>query len=88
LLKRLPSAPFGRYLEAYEKASRLGPTGTALALGVEPRRSQYFRYGTQPSVAFDVVDRALMNANRTVEVDGRSIFAIGDLYPELDELAA
>lgn len=88
LPKRLPAAPFGRWLEAYADATGLSDPETAAYLGVTPRRTQVYRLGGSGSVAFDVVDRALSNASWVVEVDGRAVFGIDDLYPELEELAA
>lgn len=86
--KRLPVEPFACWLDEYSRVSGLENGALAAHLGLVARRVQSYRYRSQAMVAFDVVDCALTNANRIVDVDGRSVFVLEDLYPELLEDAA
>jgi len=66
----------------------MGNAELAACLGLVARRIQSYRYRHQALVAFDVVDRALLNAPRTIVVDDRPVFVVDDLYPWLEDLEA
>jgi hypothetical protein len=85
--KMLDVAPFARWLDVYlgEGDHKM----VALELGLSERRARSYLNGEQRLVGFNSVDRALSRATRIVELDGRQIFWVGDLYPEIEgEVAA
>ena len=76
---RVDADPFRAWLEAYMAATGLGPQVVAEDLGLVPRRLRGVLAG-QAKVAVDVVDRALVAARFPIEVAGRLILRIDDLY--------
>jgi hypothetical protein len=78
----VPLGPFRDWLLAYQVDTGLD-SAVALAeeLGIQERRVRYVLAEEAENVSLDVVDRALIEARRTVEVGGRTIFGLEDLYP-------
>lgn len=79
---RIPADLFRRWLQAYKRLAD-HPTDAALAreLGITERRLRSVLSGEYENVSLDVVDRALLTAPLTVELDGRPIVSLECLYP-------
>lgn len=92
---RVRVEPFRAWLHAYAAKVGVEPAAQPLLseLGlhgeITGRRMQdYLRPCKQRFVMLDVVDLALLNAFVVVTVDGRDIFTLEDLYPEIGRRAA
>ena len=87
-LPTVPAVPFARWLAEYARATGLGSSfDIAADLGLNERRVRAVLAGEQCNVALDVVDRALLNARCHVDVNGRTIFTLDDLFPIEQEAA-
>lgn len=81
---RVPAEPFRKWLFAYgEWLGDLTAEAIAPELGLVVRRVYSWMYEGQSKVALDLVDQAIAYCPTEITVDGRVIYEIGDLYPEL-----
>jgi hypothetical protein len=77
----LPAGPFREWLAAYRRARGLGSAAElAQELGLVERRVRSQLAGGQASVSVDVVSRALTEARVVVDVGGRTVVTLDDLY--------
>lgn len=81
---RMPVEPFQAWLTEYGKVSGVGDAYDALgeSLDVPPRRICSVMTSQYPRVSIDVVSRALTNSKWIVEVGGRPVVTIDDMYGE------
>jgi len=84
-----PASTFRRWLVEYAQRANLGTERSKLAwdLGLNPRRVHAVLSREYETVSLDVVSCALTHAAFLVEIDGRVIATIDDLYPEERELS-
>jgi hypothetical protein len=77
---RVLAEPFRKWWLAYiETIEETSPTA-ALQLGIDPRRIYGLLKREFPNISLDIVDRALTNCQWTVQVDGKMIVTLDDLY--------
>jgi len=78
-----PSVPLAPFADWLTVAARRFETGDLMAevLGITPRNLHRLRGREGDTVHLDTVDRAL-TVLRGLEVDGRPIWTLDDLYPE------
>lgn len=81
---RISAGPFKAWLGEYGRQWRYADNSEQIALSLHlPQRTIYrVLYENLGQVEIDLVSRALTNAPNLVELDGRIIATIDDLYPE------
>jgi hypothetical protein len=78
---RIPIESFQEWLKAYQTVTGLDRAELARELGMTERRIGCVLKGEYKKVSLDVVDSALLRAQRAVCVRSEVVVTLDDLYP-------